>query len=712
MGERWVFINRFKLRVAVFMVVFELFGTQNLCFCSSLKSEGFALLRFRERIVSDPFGALSNWKVKDGDVDPCSWFGVECSDGKVVILNLKDLCLVGTLTPEIGKLNYLKSIILRNNSFSGNVPKEIGQLKDLEVLDLGFNNFSGPFPSDFRNNLSLSILLLDNNKLIGSIAPELYQLKMLSEIQVDENHLTGTALKPSCISNGFTWNIAQPGDLANGRRLQQVVNPPNPPKANERVSHSSLSPTPSKSSSLPPSNPPFLSLSPSPFGAPVASPSPFGAPFASPSPSETPFNSPSPSPSNIFLTPSPSRVKVRNPPPAPADSPVVIPEPPQSHGIPTDSPASTPFRSAHKISNSKHHMVLTLVGAIGGSLFVFISVIAIIFFRSSKVATVKPWATGLSGQLQKAFVTGVPNLKRAELEAACEDFSNIIGSFSDGTVYKGTLSSGVEIAVTSSAVTSCDDWSKNLEAQFRKKIETLSKVNHKNFVNLIGYCEEDQPFTRMMIFEYAPNGTLFEHLHIQEAEHLDWGMRLRIAMGMAYCLEHMHQMTPSIPHRNLLSSSVYLTEDYAAKISDFSFCNDAAAAKAGSATMELLETTSMDSETNVYSFGVILFEMITGRIPYSIDNGSLADWASDYLRSDQLPRQMVDPTLNSFQEDQLEKLFEVIKMCVHPNPKERPTMRGVAAKLKEITTLEPDGATPKVSPLWWAELEIMSTETS
>lgn len=66
--------------------------------------------------------------------------------------------------------------------------------------------------------------------------------------------------------------------------------------------------------------------------------------------------------------------------------------------------------------------------------------------------------------------SGVPKLNRPELEAACEDFSNIIGSFSDGTVYKGTLSSGVEIAVTSSAVTSPEDWSKNLEAQFRKKV--------------------------------------------------------------------------------------------------------------------------------------------------------------------------------------------------------------------------------------------------
>ncbi|MFQ6627371.1 hypothetical protein Gotur_006274, partial [Gossypium turneri] len=306
----------------------------------------------------------------------------------------------------------------------------------------------------------------------------------------------------------------------------------------------------------------------------------------------------------------------------------------------------------------------------------------------------------------------VPKLKRSELEAACEDFSNVIGTFSDGTVYKGTLSSGVEIAVTSTAISSREDWSKNLETQFRNKIDSLSKVNHKNFVNLIGYCEENTPFTRMMVFEYVPNGSLFEHLHIQEAEHLDWGMRLRIAMGIAYCLEHMHQLTPPIAHRNLQSCSVYLTEDYAAKISDFSFLNNATAAKVGSATMELLESPSADAESNVYSFGVILFEMITGRIPYSIDNGSLADWASDYLKRDQPLKETVDPTLKFFQEDDLENLFEVVKTCVNPDPKERPKMREVAAKLKEITAMGPDGATPKLSPLWWAELEILSTESS
>lgn len=334
--------------------------------------------------------------------------------------------------------------------------------------------------------------------------------------------------------------------------------------------------------------------------------------------------------------------------------------------------------------------------------------------KSNKVATVKPWATGLSGQLQKAFVTGVPKLKRAEVEAACEDFSNVVGSSSIGTIYKGTLSSGVEIAVASVGGKSAKDWSKNLEAQFRNMIGTLSKGNHKNFINLLGYCEEEEPFTRMMVFEYAPNGTLFEHLHIKESEHLDWGMRLRIAMGMAYCLEHMHLMNPPMVHKNLNSSAVTLTEDYAAKICDFNFWNQMAAAEIEQSGIDLLNTASASRgpESNVYSFGVILFEMVTGRLPYSVDNGSVEDWASDYLKGEQPLREMVDPSLDSCQEEQVDRIGQVIKSCVHPDPRSRPPMREVAAMLGDITGITRDGAIPKISPLWWAELEVLSTDAN
>ncbi|PIN03734.1 Serine/threonine protein kinase [Handroanthus impetiginosus] len=566
----------------------------DLSFCWSLKREGVALLRFKEKVESDPHGALLSWSDEVGVESPCSWFGVECSQGRVVALNLKDLCLRGTLAPDIGELVHIKSIILRNNSFSGAIPEEIVNLKELEVLDLGYNNFSG-----------------QNSEETRDIA-----CRKLSQ---EPPSARRPALK-------FLFPFPLP--------------PPAPPPPPESVGGNS--PTPPPSPSLPP--------------APAVAPPPLSKPNAS---------SPLPSP----ITPiSPSSL------PSPAEGPIA----PTEH------------------SRKHNHRLLILSTATGVPLLLFL-VIGIYLWQSGKVATVKPWATGLSGQLQKAFVTGVPKLKRSELEAACEDFSNVIGSLSLCTLYKGTLSSGVEIAVASIAVASAKEWSNSMEAQFRKKIDTLSKVNHKNFVGLLGYCVEDEPFTRMMVFEYAPNGTLFEHLHIREAEHLNWETRLRIAMGIAYCLEHMHQLNPPLAHRNFNSSAVYLTEDYAAKVSDFVFLDEGSTSR-GEPTLQ----------GNVYSFGVVLFEMITGKLPYSSGSDSLQDWASDYLSGGE----MVDPTLETCREDQLRRIGDVIKSCVNPDPRCRPTMSEICASLREITGIEPDGAIPRASPLWWAEVEILSTEAS
>ncbi|GLT78916.1 hypothetical protein SLA2020_504340 [Shorea laevis] len=644
MGGGWKLL---RLNRRLFGVLVVFLWCQGLV-CWSLNDEGLALLRLKERVVNDPFGALSNWKASDGVVDPCSWFGVECSLGQVVVLNLKDLCLEGTLVPELGNLIHIKSIILRNNSFVGTIPEGVGALKELEVLDLGYNNFTGPLPVDIGSNLSLTILLLDNNELLGSFSPEINEIQKLSETQVDEDWLSNSA-KSSCSRRFITGNSAQTEDRIQRRLLQE--NPRSP-----RSTTSSLPPVSVESSKIPP--PPFPSPSPSPSASPTPSPS----------------SSPSPSPD-------------------------------------VSSPVPSASEKKGKHSSSRQRLVALLAGVIGAAVFVPL-IIGTYLWKCNKGSAVKPWATGLSGQLQKAFVTGVPKLKRSELEAACEDFSNVIGSSPIGTIYKGTLSNGVEIAVASVPAASSKDWSTNLETQFRKKIDTLSKVNHKNFVNLLGYCEEEDPFTRMMVFEYAPNGTLFEHLHFKESEHLHWGMRLRIAMGIAYCLEHMHQLNPPVAHNNLSSSTVNLAEDYAAKISDFSFWNEIAVAEGEAGRKKLSDSLPASPESNVYSFGVLLFEMVMGRMPLLVDNGSLGDWASDYLRGTEPLVEMVDPTLNSFDEKQLEKIGEVIKSCVCPDPSHRPTMREVTAKLREITSITPDRATPKLSALWWAELEILSGDAS
>uniref|UniRef100_A0A0E0IWZ1 Protein kinase domain-containing protein n=1 Tax=Oryza nivara TaxID=4536 RepID=A0A0E0IWZ1_ORYNI len=314
--------------------------------------------------------------------------------------------------------------------------------------------------------------------------------------------------------------------------------------------------------------------------------------------------------------------------------------------------------------------------------------------------------TSASHLLKKAFVTGVPSLERTELEAACEGFINVIGTLPECTLYKGTLSSGVEIAVLSTSLNSAQQWSARSEEQFRNKISVLSRVNHKNFMNLIGYCACDEPFTRMMVFEYAPCGSLFEHLHIREAEHLDWKTRLRIIMGVAYCLEHMSQLDPPpLLPTNLSSSSIYLTEDNAAKIADIEFWKDDI-------------NKQDDQESVVYKFGILVLEVISGRRPFSEDDRLLVLWASSYLDGKRPLSAMADRTLvrssSAAPEKDVAALCDVVRHCVRrPEAGKRAISMGEVARLvRGIAGLSPEQAAPREKPLWWAELEIASSETA
>uniref|UniRef100_A0A803M3X9 Protein kinase domain-containing protein n=1 Tax=Chenopodium quinoa TaxID=63459 RepID=A0A803M3X9_CHEQI len=569
----------------------------NFIFSSSLNHEGIALLKFRERVVNDPYKALSSWKEENGEANPCSWFGIGCVGGRVVSLNLINLCLEGTLAPELHHLLHIKSIILRNNSFSGFIPKEYRNLKELELLDLGYNRFCEPIPREIEQNIPT--LLLNNNGLSCHMSPDVEDTTLL-EIHEDKSQLNNyVEVLPHPRQNDHAEEVVHSRILQEQLRGEARGSEPDEARAGVEANHH-------HSAESPIAKAPSILTRKSP---------------------------PPPSSDPAFRIPTPNLTKESSslqPPPQPPPTPSTV--------------------------NSR-----------------------------------------------------MPNLKRSELITACEDFSNVIGSSSIGTIYKGTFSNGVEIAVISLVAASAKDWSRNLETQFRKKIETLSKVNHKNFVNIIGYCEEEEPFTRMMVFEYAPNGSLFEHLHVKEAEHLDWAMRLRVAMGMAYCLEHMHQLTPPVTHPNLNSSAVNLSEDYAAKISDFCFWNEVAVPRVQPLAIGLssVSTTSVEPGSNVYSFGLLLLEMMTGRIPHSAENNSLDGWVLEYMRGEKLLKEMVDPMLRHFKPEQLDKISEVTRKCLH-SEQNRPTMIEVTARLKEITGIIPDKAVPRFSSLWWTELDARS----
>ncbi|KAL3617027.1 hypothetical protein CASFOL_039421 [Castilleja foliolosa] len=699
MGNRWTVSGIFVLLI----LVSEIHG------CWSLNSEGLALLRFRANVDFDPYGALDNWD--PNDCDPCLWSGVECSDSEVVMLNLTGCGLDGVLAPDIGYLTHLRVLDLSKNHLSGMIPPQLGQLTKLEVLDLRDNNLSGLIPSDLGALESLRRLVLYNNRFQGRVPLEIEKLSLLTDIQF-------SAAGNGCMNRKFghcTWqrdleqsdksiSFKVPNKWSIIRYLKQQF-----PQF-KFVSASSDNHVDASCCNLTDSPEPGVIRVPNKVSTNVrrvlveqssnfvALPPSGGAQ----SPSESVVMFPSRSSGSFSAV---SNGKKLSPTPLPLPSPPSDPEhtPPQTNQTNDD----------HGTSGNSTKLVIGILSAV---FLIILVVVLIVVFRSRAARTIGPWKSGLSGQLQKAFITGVPKLNRDELETACEDFSNII-SIHDGaaTLYKGTLSSGVEIAVVSTAIGSLNEWSKRAELAFRKKIDSLSRINHKNFVNLIGYCEEDEPFTRMMVLEYAPNGTLFEHLHVKDLEHLDWNSRMRIVMGTAYCLQYMHELNPPVAHINLTSKEILLTDDYAAKIADVGFWIELVRKSKNHAEIESEHSELpplADLETNIHSYGLLLLEIISGMLSYSEEKGHLANWAAQYLSDKRTIGNLVDPTLKSYKENELEVVCEVIQCCIHQDPRKRPSMKEVIQKLRQGIDVSPEAATPRLSPLWWAELEILSAEAA
>ncbi|XVF40320.1 hypothetical protein PTKIN_Ptkin01aG0104100 [Pterospermum kingtungense] len=653
------------------------------------------------------------------------WLGVHCVDSKVQMLDLTALSLEGTLAPELGKLTELRSLVLYKNNFSGAIPKEFGELIKLELLDLRENNLGGRIPAEIGNMLSLKRLLLCDNKFEGSIPSDLGRLNLLSELQFDENLTSIFATGIGCTNRKFGLCIWQSSlkQLNKARSLfipikgalTHYLNALPLPwfklRKDSLAEHIGSCYDDGPGSSEQQMAPDVWTLGPFPRRRLLEQSKNLpAAPAAALSSTEEIISLPISRSSGTFpAVPIGTKKQTHAPPP------LVDPSLQGNNSMPADqsSQASNAEPTAQQPSSSRNTWKYLI--AIPCVVILVAIVAAVITCRKQAAKSIGPWKTGLSGQLQKAFITGVPKLNRSELETACEDFSNIIGTMGCFTLYKGTLSSGVEIAVASINISSLKEWSKNSEMAYRRKIDILSRVNHKNFVNLIGYCEEDEPFVRMMVFEYAPNGSLFEHLHVKEMEHLDWNARMRIIMGVTYCLLYVHHdLNPPIALPDLSSTTVYLTDDYAAKLAEIGNLESAIESKtSGDGESPHSELPPfVDIEVNVYSFGILLLEIISGKLPYSDEQGPLEKWAVQYMNDRQSTSNMTDPTLKSFKNNELDVICEVIQECIQIDPRQRPTMKDVASKLREVINIPPEQAAPRLSPLWWAELEILSMEAT
>jgi hypothetical protein len=369
---RW---NLFQFRVhKLLCAVLMLHFISNQCF--SLNPEGLALLQFRSRVEGDPYGAMENWDPRDAN--PCKWNGIRCNNGKVILLNLENLSLKGTLASELAQLQQLKALLLRNNKFSGGIPKEITSLAMLEVLDLRNNKLAGEIPAEIRDMPSIQLLLLCNNEFHGN-KPRIQRATFIFDLDhpcnsdtefENFNHETRPTLRTDV---SFRDHHGHGENLQGGFKELYLVTKGSAHATRRRLLDN-LAALPS-SSTNPPSSSPVQSIG---SGALAA----FTVPRKMQSP--TPAPAPAPAPPTTAAAPEVATTKPR--------SPDVI------------DPTPTKKKAAF--------LWIYVVAFPGAALLVTVMACVLLVTRKKTGSPIKPWKSGISGQLQKAFVTGVPKLCR------------------------------------------------------------------------------------------------------------------------------------------------------------------------------------------------------------------------------------------------------------------------------------------------------------
>ncbi|GMJ04405.1 hypothetical protein like AT1G63430 [Hibiscus trionum] len=632
-------------------------------------NEVTALITFKGDISEDPHLVLSNWNALDSD--PCEWYGITCNKERqhVIKINISASSLKGFLAPEIGQITYLQELTLRANKLLGIIPKELGMLKFLKVLDLGMNRLTGPIPPVLGNLSSVMKINLQSNGLTGSLPAELGNLKYLQELRLDRNKLQGAV--PAYSNSAFTAKTH--GMYASHSNLTGLCS-----SAQLKVVDFSYN-------FLVGSIPKCLEHLPS-----------------------TSFQG------NCFQD---TDGKQRS-------STQCGALPSEKHEAPTSRHQHAEDVAEHpKASKPAWLLVLEIVtGIMVGSLFLF-ALLAAFQRCNNKSAIIIPWKKSGSEKdhvvvyIDSELLKDVTKYSRQELEVACEDFSNIIGSSPDSLVYKGTMRGGPEIAVITLCIKQ-EHWTSYLELYYQREVADLARLNHENVGRLLGYCRESSPFTRMLVFEYASNGTLYEHLHCGEGSQLSWTRRMRIILGIARGLKYLHtELEPPFTILELNSSAVYLTEGFSPKLVDFeSWKSILARSEKNSGTVgnngavcllpNSVEKRHLDIQGNVHAFGILILEIISGRPPFCKDRGSLIDWAKEYLELPEVMSYLLDPELKHFRYEDLKVICEVVSLCILPDSWKRPSMDEISLTLE--SEIDTSVSVELKSSLAWAELALSS----
>ncbi|XP_022642573.1 chitin elicitor receptor kinase 1 isoform X3 [Vigna radiata var. radiata] len=312
--------------------------------------------------------------------------------------------------------------------------------------------------------------------------------------------------------------------------------------------------------------------------------------------------------------------------------------------------------------------------------------------ESSVVAS--PRMTGITVDKSVEFSYG-------ELDKATDGFSvaNIIGQGGFGSVYYA------ELRNEKAAIKKMDMQASN---EFLAELKVLTHVHHLNLVRLIGYCVEGSLF---LVYEYIENGNLSQHLRGSGRDPLTWGERVQIALDAARGLEYIHEHTvPVYIHRDIKSANILIDKNFRAKVADFGLTK---LTEYGSSSLhtrlvgtfgymppEYAQYGDVSSKVDVYAFGVVLYELISGKEaivktndPEGESKGLVALFEEVLGLSDPKEdlRQLVDPRLgDNYPLDSVFKVSQLAKACTHENPQLRPSMRSIVVALMTLSSATED----------------------
>ncbi|KAG9135939.1 hypothetical protein Leryth_021177 [Lithospermum erythrorhizon] len=295
-----------------------------------------------------------------------------------------------------------------------------------------------------------------------------------------------------------------------------------------------------------------------------------------------------------------------------------------------------------------------------------------------------------------------------EMEEATCNFTddNLLGKGGFGKVYKGTLRSGEVVAIKKMELPPFK--AAEGEREFRVEVDILSRLDHPNLVSLIGYCADGKH--RFLVYEYMHKGNLQDLLNVLllhegiGEEKMDWSLRLKVAMGAARGLAYLHSSAAvgiPIVHRDFKSTNVLLNTNYEAKISDFGLAKLMPEGQEMCVTARVLGTFGyfdpeytltgkLTLQSDVYAFGVVLLELLTGRRAIDLNQGkndqNLVLQVRHLLNDKKKLRKVIDPEMRrgSYTIESIVMLANLASRCVRIDSSQRPTMAECVKELQLI----------------------------